>query len=258
MAEADMRAWFDKLTIGLVIVLSLPTALVILTWNSLPGNFDYPIKLAMENLLLFVVSPSYAATGNLNIVYTERRYYETKQLLVQKQSPRGLILLSNQVHQTKTAILGAQNQDAQTRELATRYIATLETVKSDLEEQKISLVSSASNPPPPRNKPTTATVPYSPTPPPRVDQPFESPMQPPAVQPAPTSTEPETTQEVVTHIEETQEVIEQTIEELREVRENQGDNRSDRGEQMSNQAPGQQEDNNGKDQNGKDKGKGKD
>ena len=208
-----MRSWFDKLTIGLVIVLSVPTSLAILTWRSLPGHIDYPIKLAMERLLLLVVSPSYAASGNLRVAITERRVAEAEKLLADQGSTAGLVYLANQVSETKTTILAGSNRQTQ-QELSVRYVETLKDSKAKLEVQKQTIIQTSSE------QPERTRTQASPTQKPQVSQSTltKQPVLPTAA-PSPPQPPPA---EIIDEIEETQDLIQDSIDDLQNVAESSG------------------------------------
>ena len=139
-----MKNILDKIIwIGLF-VLFVPTSLVIASWNSLPGQLLFPVKLGLERTLLVLVSPSYEVSGELQIKYTERRFAEAQRLLADQNSVSGLPYLEQQVADAKTAIENAPNPAAR-QALATQYIATLTQVSGSLEEQKLALTQTANN-----------------------------------------------------------------------------------------------------------------
>lgn len=137
-----MRAILDKMLWGALIVLFGPSVMIVASWNALPGDSIYGVKLALEKTALALASPSYATAGTLQIKYTERRYAEAKQLLASKQSIQGLPYLEQQIAETKKAIEKAPNKEAQVA-LAKQYITTLSTVSTDLETQKQSITQSS-------------------------------------------------------------------------------------------------------------------
>lgn len=163
-----MRAVFDKILWGALILLFGPTIMIVASWNSLPGDTLYRVKLGLERAMAAIVSPSYASSGTLQIKYTERRYAETKQLLASRQSIEGLPYLQQQIADTKKMIDNAPNKAAQVA-LAKQYINTLSSVSTDLEVQKQAVTtnpqpfsnnSNAANQPHVQtNKQTTATQP---------------------------------------------------------------------------------------------------
>ncbi len=136
-----MRLIVDKILWGALILLFGPTVMIVASWNALPGDNLYGVKLALEKTALALASPSYATSGNLQIKYTERRFAEAKQLMASKQSIQGLPYLDQQIAQTKKVIENAPNKEAQVA-LAKQYITTLSTVSTDLETQKQSITQS--------------------------------------------------------------------------------------------------------------------
>lgn len=141
-----MRNILDKLIwIGLFIFF-VPTTLIIVSWNSLPGELMFPIKLGLERSLAVIVSPSYEVSGQLQIKYTERRFADAQKLLAIKNSVSGLPYLDQQVETAKTAIEKAPNPAAR-QVLANQYIATLTQVSGALEQQKQTIMTSTSTNP---------------------------------------------------------------------------------------------------------------
>lgn len=137
-----MRKILDKLIwIGLF-VFFVPTTLVIASWNSLPGDFMFPIKLGLERSLLVIVSPSYEVSGQLQIKYTERRFSDAQRLLAINNSVSGLPYLDQQVEAAKVSIEKAPNVESR-QVLANQYIATLTQVSDDLEQQKLAITKTA-------------------------------------------------------------------------------------------------------------------
>lgn len=142
-----MKKIIDYLTWGFLFVFFLPTTLIVASWNALPGDALYSTKLTLESTLLFFVQPSYAASGSLNVKYTERRFTETKRLLSDKQSVEGLPYLERQVSATKMVIDRAPNAKAK-KQLAQTYLATLRDVSVQLEEQRLVAVARTPSPRP--------------------------------------------------------------------------------------------------------------
>lgn len=149
-----MRGVIDKVLWGTLFLLFGPSVMIVASWNALPGDNLYGVKLTLEKAALAIASPSYATTGNLQMKYTERRYAEAKQLLASKQSIAGLPYLQQQIAQTKNTIENAPDKAAQVA-LAKQYINALTTVSTDLETQKQS-ITTGSQPPAYGNQPAPA------------------------------------------------------------------------------------------------------
>ncbi len=137
-----MKQIFDKLIwIGLFLFF-VPSTLVIASWNSLPGDFMFPIKLDLEKSLLVIVSPSYEISSGLQIKYTERRFADAQKLLAVNNSVKGLPYLDQQVETAKVAIENTSNSEAR-HVLANQYIASLTQVLGELEQQKLAITKNA-------------------------------------------------------------------------------------------------------------------
>lgn len=138
----EVKKFLDALVWGFLLVFAVPTVMIVASWNSLPGDPMYGVKLGLERTLLVLVSPSYTAKGTLEMKYTERRFSEAKRLLADKASVAGLVYLDDQVTTTKNVIVQAPNAKTQ-KDLAEAYIATLTTLSSQLEQQKQHVVAPA-------------------------------------------------------------------------------------------------------------------
>lgn len=194
-----MKKIFDSLTWLFLVVFFLPTTLIVASWNSLPGDSLYSVKLGLESTLLFFARPSYAASSKLSVKYTERRFSEARRLLSDKASVEGLPYLERQVAATKLVIDRAPNQTAK-KELARTYLVTLRDVTAQLEKEKQTIISA----------------------PPEIDQ---HPEPTPETQDQtndysdPWENSTETNDSVVADITQTQENIEETIEDLEDISE---------------------------------------
>jgi len=109
--------------------------MVIVSWNTLPGDRLYPVKLILENVAIMLTSPSEVTRASLSVKFSERRFSEAARLFGSKQSILGLTYAIDQIG--KTADIIAQTKDNKTRsDAASSYIATLETMQYQLEQQK--------------------------------------------------------------------------------------------------------------------------
>jgi len=134
-----MRQVLNYITWGFLILLAAPTIMVVASWNSLPGDSLYSVKLGLEQVLFVLVSPSFATQGNLSVKYTERRFSDAKRLLVDKGSVEGLQYLDKQVTTTRDII--EKGNDAKTQaELAQKYIDTLTNLSAELTAQQQAMV----------------------------------------------------------------------------------------------------------------------
>lgn len=136
-----MRKFINSFTWAFLIVFSVPSVLIVASWNSLPGEVLYTVKLGLEQSLLFVVSPSVQAKESLQVRYTERRLTDAKRMLSEKHSVEGLPYLTYQINATHDTLVNAPKGETQ-KELARKYIVTLENASSELEQQKQVLTTS--------------------------------------------------------------------------------------------------------------------
>lgn len=218
-----MRKIIDYLSWGFVMLFAAPSILIMGSWSSLPGDFMYPIKIGLERMLLFAVKPSYAAEASLNVKYTERRFSETKVLLANDQSGKGLSYLKQQVIATKAVIDRAPNPETR-RQLSRKYVATLEAVSLELSNERKQIVAASppnSAPLEPTRRPTVphSTVTPASRIPTGIQTPTSTPFEPtntPISYPSPTSTPEDNTNnnDVITEIDTTQDGIQEIINDL--------------------------------------------
>ncbi|MEK7119746.1 MAG: hypothetical protein AAB457_01145 [Patescibacteria group bacterium] len=218
-----MGKLLDRIVWGFLLTFAVPTIMVVVSWNSVPGDSTYGMKRALEQTLLVLASPSYETKGNLQVKYTERRFSEASRLLADKASVEGLIYLNDQLAITKTVITEAPNAKVQ-KELATNYIETLTKLSGQLEKQKQTVAGTTSTPAPVRQElaapiavqPEQQTVPAraAPTAIPIVTAPPVAP----ALRTSPNRPEePAKTAMAVAEISQTQVQIQQTIKEMEHV-----------------------------------------
>lgn len=246
-----MRLILDKILWGTLIVLFGPSVMIVASWNALPGDNLYGVKLALERTALAIASPSYATAGSLQIKYTERRFAEAKQLLASKQSIQGLPYLEQQIAETRKAIESAPDKTTQVA-LAKQYINTLTTVSTDLETQKQSITTTISpqsplpseasakeGQPTPIHPPTATPAPVTTSdvkevPTSEVKRPTPTPTStPPPIQIAQiTTTAPIPTRQAIValQIDQTQQDVNHTIAELQALVDKDDDDRDDRRE----------------------------
>jgi len=192
-----VRRVFHYLPTFLAVLLSVPTILILLSWNALPGDAIYSVKTGLEKIALRVVGGT-QLERRLEVKYTERRFGEAEELLSQKSSTLGLAYLLPQAHTAKEKVIEAQ--DIEVKE---ELIEDLAEFNQKLEERKDKVTATL---PAPTSSPETTGS----SPPPAFPSPFPSP---PPIS-APSEPEPSDPEEIIEKIEETQEEIEDIIEEL--------------------------------------------
>ncbi|MFW6109857.1 MAG: hypothetical protein ACOC6Q_00280 [Patescibacteria group bacterium] len=120
-----LRKLLDRITLGLMVGLLPLTLAVVVSWNAVPGEVTYPLKLSVENMAVFVSQIHPPTEMELRLVLLSRRYQEARDLLETEGSPRGYEQFTKTATATRQAVLGLS--DELTRE---RYV---EKVRKDLE-----------------------------------------------------------------------------------------------------------------------------
>lgn len=240
-------------------VLLAPSGMALASWNALPGDATYDMKISLEKVLLFALSPSNELQSTTNSKLTERRLGEVTRVLSGVHARESLDNLKMQIDSTRDSLYSIENEVAKKKAIL-KYIQTLHQISSELENQKLTrslalrtprqpLTSSGDPSPPPGTTATTqpqvtyVTNYYTQPQPPTVQQPVTiQPTQPTTIQPPvtiqptqttapatqplqssspqPTSTANESiTPEVVENITVTQDKIDAVIEDLTDTAE---------------------------------------
>lgn len=124
---------FHKFVLLASALLSAPAFAIMLTWNTLPGQLLYPIKRNLEGYAEIIVSPSYAASVNLQFRLLNRRTWETEQTLAQA-IPEALPELTSQADRAQRVIAShpEATSSMHTDELTTQLVL----VNHSLEKHK--------------------------------------------------------------------------------------------------------------------------
>lgn len=136
-----MKKIFDIITWSVLSFLLIPSSLVLASWNSVPGDPLYAVKIGLEKTLLAVV-PSTALQSSLQVNFTERRFDEASQVLDTSLATEGLTNLDQQLVATTLTISQVKNIQEQSQ-LADSYIQTLTKVSEKLEEKRQSIALAA-------------------------------------------------------------------------------------------------------------------
>lgn len=116
----------------LLALFAAPTILVMVSWNTFPGDSLYGVKLGLEQFFLLSASPSYEMQAGLNVRYTDRRLHEARVLLAKDQSGEGLSYLTHQIKATKVVIEKAPDMTTK-QSISRQYISELQSAASELE-----------------------------------------------------------------------------------------------------------------------------
>ena len=132
---------------GVVIMLAVPSTLILASWNAIPGDSTYNLKVGLEKVILGV-APSPNLKSTLEIKYTERRFDEVEKVLSTNNNyiNESLTNFNNQLVVSQNSIkqiASAEQKSVQTQNL----INTLETVSQKIEQEEQILKPSPTNTP---------------------------------------------------------------------------------------------------------------
>lgn len=157
-----MPALFRSLSLWIAVVLAIPTSLILVTWNTLPGQTLYPVKRGLEEgpRLAFHLAGSKTA-ADYEVYLADRRFSEAI-TLVKSDNTLGLTELTSSLKTTEQKVIETQNDQAREK-----LVQNLIAYDQKLETQKVALQTS----PTPSTSPTSPTTPTtgqttSPVPPP--------------------------------------------------------------------------------------------
>lgn len=103
-----MKTWLDAALTAIAIIFFVPAALILASWNALPGDTLYSTKTAFEKVALAITIKTPLSTM-LSLNFTDRRFSEANRLLAKDGSTLGYTLLVTQATQSKDIIVGKQD-----------------------------------------------------------------------------------------------------------------------------------------------------
>ncbi len=128
-----MRDFLGSLITALALVLLIPTTLILVSWNALPGERLYGLKRGLENVAFALTKDTPIATA-FSLKFTDRRFSEANILLAQKGSTIGYRLLVAEAKKTKDVIV--EKNDTQS---AAQLVQNIETYQKTIVEKKLAL-----------------------------------------------------------------------------------------------------------------------
>jgi len=183
-----VRRFLDRLITGLAIAFAIPTILILISWNAIPGGRFYPIKTELEDITLVLTANTPLAPA-LSLKFTDRRFNEATILLAREGSSVGYELLVAEAKQTQAIVL-----DKQDVKNGSQFIDKIEEYQAEIEKKQIEIQSRAAVP----------VVPIIPTPTPII-----------VSKPVAITIEEEEPEEVLLKLEETQEELEEIKERVK-------------------------------------------
>lgn len=129
-----LKFFLTGLLWGLVAILAIPSALIIISWNAIPGDSNYGLKVGLEKVLLGV-APSDNLKATLQIKYTERRFDEVEKVISTDYAHQSLESFNSQLIASKDSVQKIENTEeksVQTQSL----ITTLEKVSQKIDQKE--------------------------------------------------------------------------------------------------------------------------
>ncbi|MBL7036696.1 hypothetical protein ISR94_02525 [Candidatus Microgenomates bacterium] len=121
----------DGLFTAVAIIFAIPTILVLVSWNAIPGDGLYSLKSGLEDVVLMVFSAT-PLVQKASVQFTDRRFDEATKLLAQKGSTVGYDLLLAEAQQTQNYIV--QKKDG---EVGVQFTDNIEKYQQEIVEKKI-------------------------------------------------------------------------------------------------------------------------
>lgn len=119
--------------------LLIPSGLILISWNALPSQPMYGVKVGLEKTLLAIL-PSSVLQSSMQVRFTERRFDEAEQLLATNLASTGLNNLDQQVLETQRSIQYIDSPVDQAK-AADQYIQTLRKVSTKLAQKQQTIAS---------------------------------------------------------------------------------------------------------------------
>lgn len=136
-SKITIRKFFDVASWSALFLLAPFTILILLSQNSVPGDFFYPIKRGMENVVLAAASVSPAAKVAFRTNLTERRFSEAEKLLLAKSDTTALDDFVQEVAITQEAVatLSDPTQKQESTKTLVNKIEEYQTKLTQLQQQ---------------------------------------------------------------------------------------------------------------------------
>lgn len=118
------------------------TVLIFLSQNSIPGDFFYPVKRSLENVVLAAASVSPATRVAFRTDLTETRFKEAQSLVLVRSNANGLYSLIDEVQEAKLEVINL-TRDVERKKAEEKLISKIEEYQTGLStlqaktEQKI-------------------------------------------------------------------------------------------------------------------------
>lgn len=162
-----MKRVFDVLFTAVALLLSIPTVLILVSWNAIPGDKTYPLKSGLEDAVIFVFSGT-PLVPEVSMKFTDRRLNEATILLAKKGSTVGYNLLVSEAKQTQAYIVKkdddqsgiqfSKNIDGYKKEIEKKKVEVKAEIAAKANSQTTTVVAPSAIPTP-TEKPVSITIP---------------------------------------------------------------------------------------------------
>lgn len=126
-----MNRFFSTATFVIPILFAPLTVLILLSQNTVPGNFLYPYKRGLEVIILAAAKLNPTTEAYFHTSLSDRRYAEAENLLLAKNDISGLSSFVDEVNVTQLAIAQISDQQKQ-QELNAALIAKIDSYQTGL------------------------------------------------------------------------------------------------------------------------------
>lgn len=130
-----MRRVLDGLFTGILLFFAVPTILILISWNAIPGDRLYPLKTGLEDVVLTLFSGT-PLVPKVSMSFTERRFTEASKLLDEKGSSVGYEFLVAEAQQTQNYLVS--KNDTVTSE---EFIKNIEAYQEEIQQKKVEVSS---------------------------------------------------------------------------------------------------------------------
>lgn len=219
----NTRSIFSWIATGFAVFFFIPSFLIMVSWNAIPGDKLYSLKTGIEDASLSVLGKTKLASS-FSVKYTDRRYSEAIILLDKKGSTAGYTLLVAEAKESKNLLIETNNAKN-----AQELIAKIEQYQEEIEQKKVLIQTGQSTVPTKQTTSTAVTIPTTQVPtqpsvktpsPVKTTIPVSTPV--PAPPPVVTTAQneeieivqAESEEEVIEDLEDTQEELEDIIDEI--------------------------------------------
>jgi hypothetical protein len=125
-----MKQFINRALTAFAIIFAIPSFLILISWNALPGDTLYGVKTSLEDVALaLTIKTPLASIFSVN--FTQRRFNEANRLLAKSGSTLGYSLLVAEASQSRDIIID-QADVRQAREL----VAKIEAYQKTIDEKK--------------------------------------------------------------------------------------------------------------------------